>query len=104
MSRKRTREFSTSPKFQRVAWAEKRTRRGTVLAAEAHNHFRTAMQTPTRPKKHIPSKQAKFTQDQTPRSGGDIKEAISLPPIPTPAILAPKKIEGERYVKYIHPL
>ena len=90
MSRKRPQEFSASPKYHRVGWTEKRTRRGPVLAAEV---ITTAgpVQTPTRPRKHIISKQAKFTQDQTPRSGEDIKEAITLPPIPIPDILAPKK-------------
>jgi hypothetical protein len=88
MSRKRVREFSVSPKFHRVAWAEKQTRRGTVIAAEIIATSGSA-QTPTRPRKQ--SKQARFTQDQTPRSGEDIHEALSLPPIPIPDILAPKK-------------
>jgi hypothetical protein len=90
MSRKRPREFSTSPKFHRVTWTQKRTRRGTVLAAEVIATSGST-QTPTRPKKHITSRQANFTRDQTPRSGEDIKEAIALPPIPIPDILAPKK-------------
>ena len=88
MSRKRPREFSTSPKFHRVTWAEKRTRRGTVLAAEVITASGSA-QAPIRPKKT--SKHAKFTHDQTPRSSEDINEATFLPPIPVPDILAPKR-------------
>jgi hypothetical protein len=88
MSRKRPREFPTSPKFQRVTWAEKRTRRGTVVAAEVITASGSA-QAPTRPKKS--SKQAKFTHGHTSRSGEDINETTFLPPIPIPDILAPKK-------------
>jgi hypothetical protein len=88
MSRKRPREFSTSPKFHRVTWAEKRTRRGPVLAAEVVAASGSA-QAPIRPKKT--SKHAKFTHDQTPRPSEDINEATFLPPIPAPDILAPKR-------------
>lgn len=90
MSKKRPREFSTSPKFQRVKWAEKRTRQGTVLSAQV---IATpgSTQTPTRPKKHTTLRQPKFTQDQTPRSAEAINDATSLPPIPIPDLLAPKR-------------
>ena len=88
MSRKRAREFSPPSKYVRVAWTEKRTRRGNVSAADIITTPGPA-QTPTRPKKM--SKQVKFTLGETSRAGEVIIEAISLPPIPIPDILASKK-------------
>jgi len=88
MAKKRTREHSTSPKFHRVTWAVKRTRRGAVLAAEV---------APTPGSFATPVKQKKLTtlqrdkHSQTPTSGEGIKTAMSLPPIPAPEILAPKR-------------
>ena len=90
MSRKRVREHSTSPKFHRVAWAEKRTRRGTVFTAEVTAASGSPM-TPVKPKKHTALGKVKYSQDQTPISVGGIEAAMSLPPIPAPGILAPKK-------------
>ena len=89
MSRKRVREHSTSPKFHRVAWAEKRTRRGTVFTAEVTAASRAPV-TPVRPKKHTALGKVEYPQDQKPISRG-IKTAMSLPPIPAPGILAPKR-------------
>ena len=90
MSRKRTREHSASPKFRRVAWAEKRTRRGTVFTAEVTNMARVPV-TPVKPKKHTVLGRVGYSQDQTPISSGGIQAAMSLPPIPAPEILAPKR-------------
>ena len=90
MSTKRPMEFTSPPKIHYVRWEGKQTRRGIVQTAEIIATQGPA-QTPKRPKKPIKSKKAKFTQDQTPRSGQDNMEAISLPPIPTPDILAPKR-------------
>jgi len=92
MSKKRAREHSTSPKFHRVAWTEKRTRRGAVLTAEAITP--SSLGTPTKPRRHTKLQNTGYSQDQTPVAGEGIQEAMSLPPIPAPAILAPKK--GQR--------
>ena len=72
-----------------MAWTAKRTRRGTVLAAEAITAPRS-LATPSKPKKPT-LQRVKYSQDQTPTSGKGIKAAMSLPPIPAPEILAPKK-------------
>lgn len=87
MAKKRAREHSTSPKFHRVAWTEKRTRRGAVLAAEVI----TPGSTPVKPKKKTTSWNTGYSRDQTPILGEGIKAAMALPPIPAPEILAPKK-------------
>ena len=72
-----------------MAWAEKRTRRGTVLAAEVIP-APGSLATPVKPKKHT-LQRVKYSQDQTPTSGKGIKAAMSLPPIPAPEVLAPKR-------------
>ena len=90
MSKKRTREHSSSPKFRRVAWAEKRTRRGAVFTAEVID-TPASLETPVKPKKHATLQRVKYSQDQTPISGEGIETAMSLPPIPAPEILAPKR-------------
>ena len=90
MSRKRPREHSTSPQFHRVAWAEKRTRRGAIFAAEVIT-TPSSLETPVKSKKHTPFRSTKYSQDQTPVGSEGIKAAMSLPPIPAPEILAPKK-------------
>ena len=90
MSRKRAREFSTLPKFQRVTWTKKQTRRGTVHSTEVITQAGST-ETPKRPRKNIQSSQAKFTRDQTPRPGEAIEDAISLPPILMPDLLALKR-------------
>ena len=90
MSRKWAREFSTSPKFRHVAWAEKRTRWGTVLTAEVIS-TPGSLQTP---KKHNTLQSVKYSRDQTPTSGEGIKTAMSLPPIPAPDFLVPGKHKG----------
>ena len=89
---KRPREFSSSPKVKvhYVRWNRKRTRRGSILSAQVITPPRFT-QTPRRPKNHTTPKQPKFTQDQTPRSGEAIRDATSLPPIPVPDLLAPKR-------------
>ena len=88
MSKKRVREHSASPKFRHVTWAAKRTRRGTVFTAEVTAAASSPV-TPVRPKKHT-ALRAKYSQDKTPISSG-IEAAMSLPPIPAPEILAPKR-------------
>jgi len=47
--------------------------------------------TPVKPKKHTTLHKVKYSQDQIPISGEGIKTAMSLPPIPAPEILAPKR-------------
>ena len=86
MSRKRPREVSTSPKFQRVTWTKKQTRRGIVHSTEVITQAGST-ETPKRPRKHIQSSQAKFTRDQTPRPAEAIEDAMSLPPILMPDLL-----------------
>ena len=102
---KRPREFSPSPKVKvhYVRWGRKETRRGPVLSAQAITPPGSAQtpsrpknppgptQTPRRPKNHTTLRQPRFTQDQTPRSGEAIRDATSLPPIPVPDLLAPKR-------------
>lgn len=89
MSRKRTREHSTSPKVHRVAWAEKRTRRGAVFSAEVI--AQSSLETPKKIKRSTVPQNAKCSQDQTPIGSKGIEAAMSLPPIPAPEILAPKR-------------
>ena len=96
MSKKRVREHSTSPKFHRVAWAEKQTRRGAVLTAEVitvPGSLRTPgpLKTPTKPKRLTTLHKPNYSKDQTPITGKGITAAMSLPPIPAPEILAPKR-------------
>ena len=88
MTRKRVREHSSSPKFHRVAWT-KRTRQGVVLATEVTTPG--TPETPVKPKKHTTLQNLGYSRDQTPIPGEGIKTAMSLPPIPAPEILAPKK-------------
>ena len=88
MAKKWTREHSTSPKFQRVAWTEKRTRQGAVLAAEVIS-TPGSFTTPVKPNKLTTMQRVKYSQ--TPTSGEGIKTAMSLPPIPAPEVLAPKR-------------
>ena len=83
------REHSTSPKFHRVAWAEKRTRRGAVLTAEVIT-APASLKTPAKPKRHTLHR-VSHSQDKTPTTGKGITAAMSLPPIPAPEILAPKR-------------
>lgn len=90
MSKKRPREYSTSPKFHRITWAEKRTRQGAVLTAEVLTTPGSPA-TPTKPRKNAALRKVKYSQDQAPASGEGIKAAMSLPPIPAPEILAPKR-------------
>lgn len=90
MPKRQTREHSTSPKVRRVTWAAKRTRRGTVFTAEA-TPMPGSPETPVKPKKHAASQKVKYSRDQTPITGEGIKAAMSLPPIPAPEILAPKR-------------
>lgn len=90
MTKKRMREHSTSPKFHRVTWAEKRTRRGTVISAKVVT-TPGSLQTPVKAKKHTSLHNTKYSQDQTPTAGEGIKVAMSLPPIPALEILASKK-------------
>ena len=92
MSKKRAREYSTSPKFQRVTWTEKRTRRGAVLTAEAVTP--SSQGTPTKPRRHAKLQRTGYSQDHSAGPGEAFQEAMSLPPIPAPEILAPKK--GQR--------
>jgi len=89
MSKKRIREHSTSPKFHRVAWTEKRTRRGAVLTAGVIT-APDSLKTPTKPKRPTLHR-VKYSQDQTPTTGEGITAAMSLPPIPAPEILATKR-------------
>ena len=89
MSRKRVREHSTSPKFHHVVWTGKRTRRGAVLAVEVTTQG--SLRTPAKQKRHTTSQNTGYSRDQTPILGEGIKAAMSLPPIPAPEILAPKK-------------
>jgi hypothetical protein len=89
MSRKRIREHSTSPKFHRVAWAEKRTRRGNVSTPQVITQSLPG--TPVNPKRFTALQNVKYSQDKTPTAGKGIEVAMSLPPIPAPEILAPKK-------------
>ena len=89
MSRKQTREHSTSPKFHHVAWTEKRTRQGAILTAEVITPSSPA--TPVKPRRHTTLQNTGLSRDQTPIPGGAIKEAMYLPPIPAPEILASKK-------------
>jgi hypothetical protein len=90
MSRKRTREHSTSPKFHHVPWAEKRTRQGSVFTAELVD-TPGPLRTPVKSKKHATLQRVKFSQDQTPVSGEGIEAAMALPPIPALQILAPNR-------------
>ena len=90
MSRKRVQEHSASPKFHRVAWAEKRTRRGAVLTAEVIT-TPSSLKTPAKPKRHTTLHKVKDSQHQTPITSEGITAAMSLPPIPAPDILAPKR-------------
>lgn len=90
MSKKRTREHSTSPKFHRVAWAGKRTRRGTVFTAEVTTTARSPV-TPVKPMRPTVPGKIKDSLDQKSVSGKGIEAAMSLPPIPAPEILAPKR-------------
>lgn len=89
MTRKRVREQSSSPKFQRVAWATKQTRRGPSFSAEVVTP--SSLETPKKQKRPKVSHKVKYSQDQTPIAGKGIEAAMSLPPIPAPEILAPKK-------------
>ena len=89
MPKKRVQEHIASPKFHRVAWTGKRTRRGAVLAAEVITPGSPA--TPVKLKKYTTLQNTGYSQDQTPILGEGIKAAMSLPPIPAPEILAPKK-------------
>ena len=86
---KRPREFTSPPKFHYRRWDRKQTRRGPVLSAQVITPPGST-QTP-RPKKNTTLRQPKFTQDQTPRYGEAITDATSLPPIPIPDLLAPKR-------------
>jgi hypothetical protein len=73
-----------------VAWGEKRTRRGAVFSSEVITTPRV-LETPVKPKKHTVLKSVKYYRDQTPTVDDGIKAAMSLPPIPAPEILAPKR-------------
>jgi hypothetical protein len=88
--RKRPREHSSSPKYHRIAWTEKRTRRGAVLAAEVIP-MPGYLETPVKPKRHLMSQKVKCSQDQTPISGKGIRTAMALPPIPALEILTSKR-------------
>ena len=92
MSKKRAREHSTSPKFHRVAWTEKRTQWGAVLTADVVTP--SSLGTPAKPRRHTTLQDTGYSRDQTPVPGEGIQEAMSLPPIPAPEILAPKR--GQR--------
>lgn len=89
MSKKRMREHSASPKFHRVTWTQKRTRRGAVLTAEVITPG--SLETPVKSRRHTILQNTGYSRDQTPILGEGIEEAMSLPPIPAPEILAPKK-------------
>ena len=81
------------PQFHNVTWATKCTRRGVILAAEVvTTPSSPSLETPVKPKKHSASWSTKLSQDQTPIMGEGIKVAMSLPPIPAPKFLAPKKV------------
>jgi len=71
-----------------VAWTEKRTRRGTVLAAETVP-TPGSFATPVKQKGLTTLQRVKYSQ--TPTSGEGIKAAMSLPPIPAPEILGHKR-------------
>lgn len=86
MSRKRQREFSVSPKVQQVVWRHKKTRRGVVLAATPTTEFKPPVTPVAQGKRN-----ANYSRDQTSPPGEGIEAAMSLPPIPAPDILAPKK-------------
>ena len=90
MAKKRMREHSTSPKFRHVTWAEKQTRRGTVLSAKDIT-TPSSLQKPVKAKKLTALHNTKYSQDQTPMTGERIKAAMSLSPIPAPEVLASKK-------------
>lgn len=90
MTKKRPQEFSTSPKAHCAVWRAKQTRWGTVHSAEIITQAGST-QTPKRPKKHIPSRKAKFTKDQTPIFGEAIEDAVFPPPIPMPDLTGLKK-------------
>jgi hypothetical protein len=87
MTRKRLREHSTSP-TQRIVWSHKRTRRGAVLTATVVSGSQP-LGTPARPKERYTSPPR--PKGQRPPISKGIKEALSLPPIPAPDILAPKR-------------
>jgi len=86
---KRGLEHSVSPKVHRVAWNKKQTRRGAVLTAEVITS--TSLKTPAKRRRLAMVQNTGHSQDQTPIPGEGIQEAMSLPPIPAPEILAPKK-------------
>ena len=89
MSRKRVREHSTSPQYHRVKWTVKRTRRGAILTAGAITP--NSLETPVKSRRNTTLQDTGYSRDQTPIPGEGIEEAMSLPPIPAPEILAPKK-------------
>ena len=94
-SKKRAREHSVSPKFHRVRWSEKKTRRGTILAPTLVPQSQSP-KTPTKSKIRATAQGAKPSQGhRLPLSEG-IEAAMSLPPIPAPEIFAPKKGRAER--------
>jgi len=70
----------------------KKKQGGSVFAAEVVTGSKSP-QTPVRPTKHIALQSIKHSQDRTPLSlpGEGIKAAMSLPPIPAPEILDPKR-------------
>jgi len=90
MIKKQVHKHSVSPEYHRVAWAPKRTRRGTVFATEVITPSSSSA-TPKQLKKQPTPSVKKDSRDQTPDPGEGIKSAMSLPPIPAPEILAPKK-------------
>ena len=85
---KRRREHSTSPKVHHVSWSEKKTRRGTVLAP-TYVSASQPLKTPAKQQRSALPQNTKPSH-QKPISKG-ISEAMSLPPIPAPEILAPKR-------------
>jgi hypothetical protein len=88
LPKKRRRELSTSPKIHRVKWTEKRTRRGTVLAAKLVS---PSIKTPV---KSIDQPLQEYTNslvDRRPPLSKGIIAAMSLPPIPAPEHIASTK-------------
>lgn len=86
MSRKRQREFSVSPKVKQITWRQKRTRRGVILAATPAAELQSPATPVAQTKQNV-----NYSRDQSYPPGEGIAAAMSLPPIPAPDILAPKK-------------
>ena len=89
MSKKQVREHSTSPQYHHVKWTAKRTQRGAILTAGVVTP--TSLETPVKSRRSTMLQDTGYSRNQTPIPGEGIEEAMSLPPIPAPGILAPKK-------------